>query len=107
MFRVYMQFMEQKLLITKKRWCGNEDIGVIQLDVLPEKWRNLVKLATVMKNNVAPLQAAQAALIAKRVALVNLRCAMYRDQFKDKEVRTVSNHSNKTLKNSNPHKFRS
>lgn len=57
-----------------------------QLDVLPEKWRNLVKQATVMKNEVAPMQAAQAALIAKRVALINLRIAMYRDQFKLKEV---------------------
>ncbi|XP_045527512.1 dynein beta chain, ciliary-like [Pieris brassicae] len=57
-----------------------------QLDVLPEKWRNLVKLATVMKNTVAPLQAAQAALIAKRVALINLRLTMYRDQFKLKEM---------------------
>ncbi|XP_068619246.1 dynein beta chain, ciliary-like [Battus philenor] len=57
-----------------------------QLDMLPEKWRNLVKLATVMKNNVAPLQAAQAALIAKRVALLNLRLNMYRDQFCKKEM---------------------
>ncbi|XP_028032579.1 dynein beta chain, ciliary-like isoform X2 [Bombyx mandarina] len=57
-----------------------------QLDVLPERWRNLVKLATVMKNNVAPLQAAQAALIAKRVALINLRLTMYREQFKLKEM---------------------
>ncbi|XP_047526088.1 dynein beta chain, ciliary-like isoform X1 [Pieris napi] len=57
-----------------------------QLDILPEKWRNLVKLATVMKNTVAPLQAAQAALIAKRVALTNLRLTMYRDQFKLKEM---------------------
>ncbi|KAJ0173728.1 hypothetical protein K1T71_010877 [Dendrolimus kikuchii] len=57
-----------------------------QLDVLPERWRNLVKLATVMKNNIAPLQAAQAALIAKRVALINLRLTMYRDQFKLKEI---------------------
>ncbi|KAF9414328.1 hypothetical protein HW555_007725, partial [Spodoptera exigua] len=57
-----------------------------QLDVLPEKWRNLVKQATVMKNTVAPLQAAQAALIAKRVALINLRLNMYREQFKTKEI---------------------
>ncbi|KAH9636656.1 hypothetical protein HF086_003474 [Spodoptera exigua] len=57
-----------------------------QLDVLPEKWRNLVKQATVMKNTVAPLQAAQAALIAKRVALINLRLNMYREQFKTKEA---------------------
>ncbi|XP_022817840.1 dynein beta chain, ciliary-like [Spodoptera litura] len=57
-----------------------------QLDVLPEKWRNLVKQATVMKNTVAPLQAAQAALIAKRVALINLRLNMYREQFKTKEM---------------------
>ncbi|CAH2045643.1 unnamed protein product, partial [Iphiclides podalirius] len=57
-----------------------------QLDILPEKWRNLVKLATVMKNNVAPLQAAQAALIAKRVALINLRLTMYREQFSGKEM---------------------
>ncbi|XP_060805137.1 dynein beta chain, ciliary [Amyelois transitella] len=57
-----------------------------QLDMLPEKWRNLIKLATVMKNNVAPLQAAQAALIAKRVALISLRLTMYREQFKLKEV---------------------
>lgn len=45
-----------------------------------------MKLATVMKNNVAPLQAAQAALIAKRVALINLRLTMYREQFKLKDV---------------------
>ncbi|XP_013170954.1 PREDICTED: dynein beta chain, ciliary-like [Papilio xuthus] len=57
-----------------------------QLDVLPERWRNLVKLSTVMKNNVAPLQAAQAALIAKRVALLNLRITMYRDHFSRKEM---------------------
>ncbi|CAB3248907.1 unnamed protein product [Arctia plantaginis] len=57
-----------------------------QLDCLPEKWRNLVKLATVVKNNVAPLQATQAALIAKRVALINLRLTMYREQFRDKDV---------------------
>ncbi|XP_063367395.1 dynein beta chain, ciliary-like [Cydia amplana] len=57
-----------------------------QLDMLPEKWRNLLKLTTVMKQNVAPLQAAQAALIAKRVALVNLRINMYRDSFKNKEM---------------------
>ncbi|XP_050667868.1 dynein beta chain, ciliary-like isoform X2 [Leptidea sinapis] len=56
------------------------------LDTLPEKWRTLVKLATVMKNNVAPLQAAQAALIAKRVALINLRLTMYRDQYRNKEI---------------------
>lgn len=40
----------------------------------------------MVKNNVAPLQAAQAALIAKRVALINLRLTMYREQFKMKEV---------------------
>ncbi|CAB3248911.1 unnamed protein product [Arctia plantaginis] len=57
-----------------------------QLEILPERWRNLVKLATVMKNNVAPLQAAQAALIAKRVALINLRLVMYREQFKVKDI---------------------
>ncbi|KAL0819776.1 hypothetical protein ABMA28_007817 [Loxostege sticticalis] len=57
-----------------------------QLDVLPERWRNVVKLATVMKNTVAPMQAAQAALIAKRVALINLRLTMYREQFKLKEM---------------------
>ncbi|VVD05318.1 unnamed protein product [Leptidea sinapis] len=57
-----------------------------ELDTLPEKWRTLVKLATVMKNNVAPLQAAQAALIAKRVALINLRLTMYRDQYRNKEI---------------------
>lgn len=43
-----------------------------------------------MKNNVAPLQAAQAALIAKRVALINLRLTMYREQFKLKEVNSIS-----------------
>lgn len=47
-----------------------------------------MKLATVMKNNVAPMQAAQAALIAKRVALISLRLTMYREQFKVKEVST-------------------
>ncbi|KAG7298071.1 hypothetical protein JYU34_018841, partial [Plutella xylostella] len=57
-----------------------------QLDVLPEKWRNLVRLATVVKNTIAPMQAAHAALIAKRVALSNLRQSMYRDQFKNKEI---------------------
>ncbi|XP_039757462.1 dynein beta chain, ciliary-like [Pararge aegeria] len=57
-----------------------------QLDILPEKWRNLVKLATVMKNEVAPMQAAQAALIAKRVALISLRIAMYREQFGFKDL---------------------
>lgn len=52
----------------------------------------MVKMATVMKNTVAPLQAAQAALIAKRVALINLRLTMYREQFKLKEVHcTISN----------------
>ncbi|XP_041969099.1 dynein beta chain, ciliary-like [Aricia agestis] len=56
------------------------------LDVLPERWRSLVKLAAVVRNNVAPLQAAHAALIAKRQALATLRLAMYRDQFVQKEI---------------------
>ncbi|OWR50188.1 Dynein beta chain ciliary [Danaus plexippus plexippus] len=60
-----------------------------QLDVLPERWRNLVKQATVIKNEVAPMQAAQAALIAKRVALLNLRLTMYREQFPLKEANIV------------------
>lgn len=46
-----------------------------------------------MKNNVAPLQAAQAALIAKRVALLNLRITMYRDQFSRKEVLVIETDS--------------
>ncbi|KAI8425213.1 hypothetical protein MSG28_007028, partial [Choristoneura fumiferana] len=56
------------------------------LEVLPDRWRNLTRLCTVMKNTIAPLQATQAGLIAKRVALINLRLNMYRDQFKDKEM---------------------
>ncbi|KAI8425202.1 hypothetical protein MSG28_007025 [Choristoneura fumiferana] len=57
-----------------------------QLEVLPDRWRNLTRLCTVMRNNIAPLQAAQAGLIAKRVALVNLRLNMYREQYKIKEI---------------------
>lgn len=57
--------------------------------MLPERWRNLVKQATVIKNEVAPMQAAQAALIAKRVALLNLRLTMYREQFPLKEASTL------------------
>lgn len=60
-----------------------------QLEVLPDRWRNVTRLCTVMKNTIAPLQATQAGLIAKRVALVNLRINMYRDQFKDKEVNMI------------------
>ncbi|KOB71033.1 Dynein heavy chain 9, axonemal, partial [Operophtera brumata] len=63
---------------------------IMDLEILPEKWRNLVKLATVMKNTIAPIQAAQAALIAKRVSLINLRVNMYRDQYKLKEMFLVS-----------------
>ncbi|KOB79417.1 Uncharacterized protein OBRU01_00328 [Operophtera brumata] len=63
---------------------------IMDLEILPEKWKNLVKLATVMKNTIAPLQATQAGLIVKRVALNNLRFNMYRDQFNLKEMFLVS-----------------
>ncbi|GBP61181.1 Dynein heavy chain 17, axonemal [Eumeta japonica] len=57
-----------------------------QLDMLPEKWRNLVRLSTMVRNNIAPLQATQAALVTKRVALINLRLTMYREKYKRKDM---------------------
>ncbi|XP_077301132.1 dynein beta chain, ciliary-like [Arctopsyche grandis] len=55
------------------------------LEVLPEKWKNLLKLSSVVKSNVGPLKINQAHLISKQVTLFNARMQSYRDEFKYKK----------------------
>jgi len=53
-----------------------------QLNVLPEKWLGLKKLALQVKNDVTPIQAFHVDLITKRIALHEYRQKSYRENFK-------------------------
>lgn len=53
-----------------------------QLQELPEKWNNLKKKATIVKQNVAPLQANEVNNIRKRAATFDVIQYQFRERFR-------------------------
>lgn len=58
-----------------------EEINVY-LQELPEQWNNTKKIAITIKQQVAPLQAAEVTCIRKRIAEFDIRIMYYREVFK-------------------------
>lgn len=58
-----------------------EEVNVY-LQELPEQWNNTKKIALTVKQQVAPLQAAEVACIRKRIADFDIRIVQYREVFK-------------------------
>lgn len=58
-----------------------EEINVY-LQELPEQWNNTKKIAITIKQQVAPLQAAEVTCIRKRIAEFDARIIYYREVFK-------------------------
>lgn len=58
-----------------------EEINVY-LQELPEQWNNTKKIAITVKQQVAPLQAAEVTCIRKRIAEFDVRIMYYREVFK-------------------------
>lgn len=58
-----------------------EEINVY-LQELPEQWNNTKKIAITIKQQVAPLQAAEVTCIRKRIAEFDVRITSYREVFK-------------------------
>ncbi|KAK6632535.1 hypothetical protein RUM43_013303 [Polyplax serrata] len=54
----------------------------LQLQELPEKWTGLKKLATAVKQLIAPLVAKQVNIIRKRIMLFDLRQNLYKEAFR-------------------------
>ncbi|EFA11309.2 dynein beta chain, ciliary [Tribolium castaneum] len=58
-----------------------EEVNVY-LQELPEQWNNTKKIAITVKQQVAPLQAAEVVLIRKKIAEFDTRVLYYREVFK-------------------------
>lgn len=58
-----------------------EEVNVL-LQELPEQWNNTKKIASTIKQQVAPLQAAEVACIRKRITEFDSRITFYREVFK-------------------------
>lgn len=58
-----------------------EQVNVF-LQELPEQWNNTKKIATTIKQQVAPLQAAEVGCIRKKIAEFDARITYYREVFK-------------------------
>lgn len=53
---------------------------------LPEQWQATKKLALTVKQQVAPLQAAEVACIRKKITMFDVHITYYREVFKRYEV---------------------
>lgn len=81
-----------------------EEINVY-LQELPEQWNNTKKIAITIKQQVAPLQAAEVTCIRKRIAEFDTRIIYYREVFKRypflrydyKEPYAMMDHVNKDI----------
>ncbi|KAK6645275.1 hypothetical protein RUM43_001551 [Polyplax serrata] len=58
-----------------------EEVNVF-LQELPEQWENTKKIATIVKQQVAPLQAGEVSCIRKRIQAFDVTQNQYRDNFK-------------------------
>ncbi|XP_038207715.1 dynein beta chain, ciliary [Zerene cesonia] len=58
-----------------------EEVNVL-LQELPEQWQATKKLALTVKQQVAPLQAAEVACIRKKITIFDLHVTYYREVFK-------------------------
>ncbi|KAF5277248.1 hypothetical protein FQR65_LT00356 [Abscondita terminalis] len=58
-----------------------EEVNVL-LQELPEQWNNTKKIAITVKQQVAPLQAAEVTCVRKKIANFDSSVLMYRDHFK-------------------------
>lgn len=58
-----------------------EEVNVL-LQELPEQWNNTKKIAITVKQQVAPLQAAEVTCIRKKITAFDIRIMQYRDIFK-------------------------
>lgn len=56
---------------------------------LPEQWQTTKKLAVTVKQQVAPLQAAEVAGIRKKIATFDLHVSYYREVFKRYDVSRI------------------
>lgn len=61
-----------------------EEVNVL-LQELPEQWNNTKKIAVTVKQQVAPLQAAEVASIRKKITVFDFRIIYYREFFKHYE----------------------
>lgn len=62
------------------------NIGLINLKELPEQWQTTKKLAITVKQQVAPLQAAEVAGIRKKITTFDSHVTYYREVFKKYDV---------------------
>lgn len=62
------------------------DINILK--ELPEQWQTTKKLALTVKQQVAPLQAAEVSGIRKKIATFDSHITYYREVFKRYEVST-------------------
>ncbi|XP_018585062.2 dynein heavy chain 11, axonemal [Scleropages formosus] len=58
---------------------------LIQLEELPEKWKNLKKVAFTVKHEVAPLQSNEVSVIRRKCARFEIKQHEFREQFR-KEI---------------------
>lgn len=58
---------------------------------LPEQWQATKKLALTVKQQVAPLQAAEVSGIRKKIATFESHVSYYREVFKRYDVSTICN----------------
>ncbi|TTH38815.1 Dynein beta chain, ciliary [Bagarius yarrelli] len=57
---------------------------------LPEKWKNLKKVAFIVKHEVAPLQSNEVAVIRRKCVRFEIKQYEFRDQFRTEPIFTIS-----------------
>ncbi|XP_072275197.1 dynein axonemal heavy chain 11-like [Pyxicephalus adspersus] len=57
-----------------------------QLEELPERWKNLKKIAFIVKHEVSPLQANEVSVIRRKCVLFEVKQHEYRNRFKNEFI---------------------
>ncbi|XP_056152723.1 LOW QUALITY PROTEIN: dynein heavy chain 9, axonemal [Lampris incognitus] len=74
--------LQQTIALLKEYEQELPDMVYKQLEDLPEKWTNVKKLAVVVKQQVAPLQASEVASLRRRCASFEVEQYAFRESFR-------------------------
>ncbi|XP_068103478.1 dynein beta chain, ciliary-like [Hyperolius riggenbachi] len=81
-------FMHLKATAELLRSYGQQlnDLIYTQLEELPERWKNLKKLAFIVKHEVSPLQANEVSVIRRKCVLFEVKQHEFRNRFKNEII---------------------
>uniref|UniRef100_A0A8C5QH48 AAA+ ATPase domain-containing protein n=1 Tax=Leptobrachium leishanense TaxID=445787 RepID=A0A8C5QH48_9ANUR len=58
----------------------------LQLEEMPERWKNLKKTAFIVKHEVSPLQSNELSVIRRKCVVFEVKQSEFRNQFKNKNI---------------------